>query len=188
MLKEGPHDYGKYILYFLKPIKNEIIKRILIFKMTSIIVEIYSEKAIVVRNTLEHHGTALSALGGTFNERLKGGRGWIFPKHMLTQIRNVVEKLNSGQYGNEYEQNNTQSSVTTDTVPKTEFLSLLTRVERLEALVSQLIHKNDNECLATQAPIQKMVRITPPKIVSMDEIDESDAPVFEKKRLVPMKK
>ncbi len=161
--------------------------------MTSIIVEMYSEKAIVVRNTLEHHGQALSALGGTFNERLKGGRGWIFPKHMLTQIRNVVEKLNSGQYGNEYEQNNTPSSVTTDSVPKTEFLSLLTRVERLEALVSQLIHKNDSEIKQTSqaaqaVPTQKMVRITPPEIVTMDEIDESDKPVFEKKRLVPMKK
>jgi hypothetical protein len=157
--------------------------------MTSIIVEMYSEKAIVVRNTLEHHGQALSALGGTFNERLKGGRGWIFPKHMLTQIRNVVEKLNSGQYGNEYEQNNTPSSVATDSVPKAEFLSLLTRVERLEALVSQLYHKNDSERVAAQAvPNQKMVRITPPEIVSMDEIDETVAPVFEKKRLVPMKK
>lgn len=163
--------------------------------MTSIIVEMYSEKAIVVRNTLEHHGQALSALGGTFNERLKGGRGWIFPKHMLTQIRNVVEKLNSGQYGNEYEQNNTPSSVTTDSVPKTEFLSLLTRVERLEALVSQLYHKSDSDSERVATPhaaqavtTQKMVRITPPEIVTMDEIDESDKPVFEKKRLVPMKK
>ena len=68
-------------------------------KMTTIIVEMYSEKAIVVRNTLEHHGSALTALGGTFNERLKGGRGWIFPKHMLSQVRNIAEKLNSGQYG-----------------------------------------------------------------------------------------
>jgi len=150
--------------------------------MTSIIVEMYSEKAIVVRNTLEHHGQALSALGGTFNERLKGGRGWIFPKHMLTQIRNIVEKLNSGQYGNEYEQNTSSSSSVTDSVSKTEFLSLLSRVERLEALISQ--QKNDN----VSAPIQKMVRITPPEIVSMDEMDEPDAPVIEKKRLVPMKK
>lgn len=150
--------------------------------MTSIIVEMYSEKAIVVRNTLEHHGQALSALGGTFNERLKGGRGWIFPKHMLTQIRNIVEKLNSGQYGNEYEQNTSSSSSVTDSVSKTEFLSLLSRVERLEALISQ--QKNDSP----SAPIQKMVRMTPPEIVSMDEMDEPDAPVIEKKRLVPMKK
>jgi hypothetical protein len=158
--------------------------------MTSIIVEMYSEKAIVVRNTLEHHGQALSALGGTFNERLKGGRGWIFPKHMLTQIRNIVEKLNSGQYGNEYEQN-TASSVT-DSVSKTEFLSLLSRVERLEALVSQY-QKSNNGPMTAPASIPKMVRLTPPEIVSMDEIDESDAVIekvekTEKKRLVPMKK
>jgi len=162
--------------------------------MTSILVEMYSEKAIVVRNTLEHHGQALSALGGTFNERLKGGRGWIFPKHMLTQIRNIVEKLNSGQYGNEYEQN-TSSSVP-DSVSKTEFLSLLSRVERLEALVSQYQKSNtDSEKAPESMSKPKMVRITP-EIVSMEslsvisEMDASDAPVekVEKKRLVPMKK
>jgi hypothetical protein len=110
---------------------------------------------------------------------------------MLTQIRNIVEKLNSGQYGNEYEQN-TASSVS-DSVSKTEFLSLLSRVERLEALVSQY-QKSNNGAMTAPASIPKMVRITPPEIVSMDEIDESDAPVIEKvektekKRLVPMKK
>ena len=162
--------------------------------MTSILVEMYSEKAIVVRNTLEHHGQALSALGGTFNERLKGGRGWIFPKHMLTQIRNIVEKLNSGQYGNEYEQN-TASSVP-DSVSKTEFLSLLSRVERLEALVSQYQKSHTDSGKALEAmPKPKMVRITP-EIVSMEsisaisEMDAIDIPVekVEKKRLVPMKK
>ena len=70
----------------------------------SVTVEVYSEKAIVVRNALEHHGPILQGMNGMFNDRLKGGRGWIFPKYMLSQIRGVVEKLNSGQYGNEFEQ------------------------------------------------------------------------------------
>ena len=110
--------------------------------MSSITVEVYSEKAIVVRNTLEHHGPVMEQLGGTFNEKLKGGRGWIFSKYKMTQVRNIIEKLNSGQYGNEYEQKS--SSVSSVSVPqvesvsKTEFLSVLSRVERLEALVSNL--------------------------------------------------
>ena len=104
----------------------------------SIIVEVYSEKAIVVRNTLEHHGTVMQSLGGTFNDRLKGGRGWIFPKHMFSQVKNAAEKLNSGQYGNEFEQKS--NSVVSDGVSKTEYLSLLSRVERLEAIISNLGH------------------------------------------------
>lgn len=123
--------------------------------MTTITVELYSEKAIVVRNTLEHHGTVLQSLGGTFNDRLKGGRGWIFPKHMLTQVRNVIEKLNSGQYGNEYEQNSqsTQSSSidkNIEYVSKTEYLSVLSRLERLEAIVSNLSVLEKNKSIPEQ--------------------------------------
>ena len=134
--------------------------------------EMYTEKSIVVRNTLEHHGTVLQALGGTFNERLKGGRGWIFPKHMLTQVRNIAEKLNSGQYGNEYEQ---KASSVGETVSKSEFLSLLSRVERLEALVSQTSATNFAKIEA---------RVCIPEIVDTEESD----PPFEKKRLVVVKK
>ena len=107
----------------------------------SVLIETYSEKAIVVRNTLEHHGLIMTELGGTFNEKLKGGRGWIFSKYKLNQVKNIVDKINSGQYGNEFEkktESSTNSSHTNvqETVSKTEYLSLLSRVERLEALLS----------------------------------------------------
>ena len=106
--------------------------------MATVTVEVYSDKAIVVRNALEHHGQILQSMNGMFNERLKGGRGWIFPKYMLTQIRSVVEKLNSGQYGNEFEQKKVEKSPDgVETVSKQEYLSLLSRVERLEALWSR---------------------------------------------------
>lgn len=105
--------------------------------MATVTVEVYSDKAIVVRNALEHHGQILQSMNGMFNERLKGGRGWIFPKYMLTQIRAVVEKLNSGQYGNEFEQKKVEKSDGVETVSKQEYLSLLSRVERLEALWSR---------------------------------------------------
>ena len=135
--------------------------------MTSIQVEVYSEKAIVVRNTLEHHGAVLTELGGTFNERLRGGRGWIFPKHKLTQIRSVIEKLNSGQYGNEYESSssNTSTASVKDMVSKTEYLSLLSRVERLEALVSQLSPlcqaSNSLPRMEVPVPLTKMISEAP---------------------------
>lgn len=161
--------------------------------MTTIVVEMYSEKAIVVRNTLEHHGSALSALGGTFNERLKGGRGWIFPKHMLTQVRNIAEKLNSGQYGNEYEQKSSHSSE--EYVSKTEYLSLLSRVERLEALVANRpISSASSSASKSSGFVQNKLAFK--EIVSVsehdhehdyDDMDTEHEPV-EKKRLVPMKK
>jgi hypothetical protein len=156
--------------------------------MTTIVVEMYSEKAIVVRNTLEHHGSALSALGGTFNERLKGGRGWIFPKHMLTQVRNIAEKLNSGQYGNEYEQKSSHSSE--EYVSKTEYLSLLSRVERLEALVanrpvSALVKPSG--FVQNKLAFKEIVSVSEHEPVEDMDMDIEHEPV-EKKRLVPMKK
>ena len=157
----------------------------------SIVVEVYSEKAIVVRNTLEHHGTVMQSLGGTFNDRLKGGRGWIFPKHMFSQVKNAAEKLNSGQYGNEFEQKS--NSVVSDGVSKTEYLSLLSRVERLEAIISNLGH---TQLPSTQLPSTPLTLSKPkPKTksnakmeieVEIDE-DEEEEP-FERKRLVSVKK
>jgi len=107
----------------------------------SVTVDLYSDKAIVVRNAMEHHGPILQGMNGMFNDRLKGGRGWIFPKYMLSQVRSVVEKLNSGQYGNEFEQKKVEkNSDGVEMVSKQEYLSLLSRVERLEALFSH--HKD----------------------------------------------
>jgi hypothetical protein len=69
------------------PEKNETRRSFFLdSNMSTVTVEVYSEKAIVVRNALEHHGPILQGMNGMFNDRLKGGRGWIFPKYMLSQI------------------------------------------------------------------------------------------------------
>ena len=142
-------------------------------QMSGLSVEVYSEKAIVVRNTLEHHGPIMEQLGGTFNEKLKGGRGWIFSKFKMTQVRNVVDKLNSGQYGNEYEQKSAPS-LPADSVSKTEFLSVLSRVERLEALVANL-------CAAAMGqsvkPIQMSIADQSVKPIQMSIADQSVKPI-----------
>ena len=173
-------------------------------QMSGLSVEVYSEKAIVVRNTLEHHGPIMEQLGGTFNEKLKGGRGWIFSKFKMTQVRNVVDKLNSGQYGNEYEQKSAPS-LPADSVSKTEFLSVLSRVERLEALVANLCAaamgqsvKPIQMSIADQSvkPIQvPSVKPTFSKPVAVSRVieeedlaDEMDEPPMERKRLVAIRK
>ena len=164
--------------------------------MASVTVEVYSEKAIVVRNTMEHHGAIMTELGGTFNEKLKGGRGWIFSKYKLNAVKSIVDKLNSGQYGNEYEQKTTAAVAApasnpgekaVETVSKAEYLSLLSRVERLEALVAQ----GRTASSSTYTPMS--VSMSKPKPVakepSDDDIDEDEPeePV-ERKRLVSLKK
>jgi hypothetical protein len=149
--------------------------------MSTVTVEVYSEKAIVVRNALEHHGPILQGMNGMFNDRLKGGRGWIFPKYMLSQIRGVVEKLNSGQYGNEFEQKVDKSA---DTVSKQEYLSLLSRVERLEALLSRTsgasvsgasvvdtsASASSSSWIQSEKPSEKPARVV---------LDEDDSPMVE---------
>ena len=178
--------------------------------MSGLTVEVYSEKAIVVRNTLEHHGPIMEQLGGTFNEKLKGGRGWIFSKFKMTQVRNVVDKLNSGQYGNEYEQKSAPS-VPADSVSKTEFLSVLSRVERLEALVANLCSAAgtsnplvDAKPMVSPQPViatKPMVSPQPTakpilskpvnqtRIIEEEDMDEeSDEPPVERKRLVSIRK
>ena len=162
--------------------------------MSGLTVEVYSEKAIVVRNTLEHHGPIMEQLGGTFNEKLKGGRGWIFSKFKMTQVRNVVDKLNSGQYGNEYEQKSAPS-VPADSVSKTEFLSVLSRVERLEALVSNLCAINplvDTKPMVSPQPTAKPILSKPVNQTRMieeeDMYEESDDQPVERKRLVSIRK
>lgn len=182
--------------------------------MSGLTVEVYSEKAIVVRNTLEHHGPIMEQLGGTFNEKLKGGRGWIFSKFKMTQVRNVVDKLNSGQYGNEYEQKSAPS-VPADSVSKTEFLSVLSRVERLEALVANLCAAagtsnplvDTKPMISPQPPSQPVIATKPmvsPQptakpilskpvnqtrmIEEEDMYEESDDQPVERKRLVSIRK
>jgi hypothetical protein len=178
----------------------------------SVVVEPYSEKAIVVRNTLEHHGPIMTELGGTFNEKLKGGRGWIFSKYKFNQVKPIVDKLNSGQYGNEFEKKTetgplsssascsasagVSASATQETVSKSEYLSLLSRVERLEALVSsrlgtrspdQVESKSDMETRVKERVVERVpskpveVRSTTPDINEEEEYEP-------KKRLVQMRK
>jgi tRNA(Met) C34 N-acetyltransferase TmcA len=104
----------------------------------SLIVEIYSEKAIVLRGAQDHHKAILEANKGMFNARLKNGAGWIFPKFMKNQIEALAEQINSGVDLSPPSSSKSSSEKAEPEVSKKEYLSLLSRVERLEALVAQL--------------------------------------------------
>jgi hypothetical protein len=55
--------------------------------MTDLSVSDYSEKAIVVRGEdTKSYTQQLGALGGKYNDRLRGGPGWIFSKKMEDKV------------------------------------------------------------------------------------------------------
>jgi hypothetical protein len=154
----------------------------------SLVVEIYSEKAIVLRGAQDCHKPVLEANKGMFNARLKGGAGWIFPKFMKTQIEALAEQINSGVMDLSA-QNSSSSSSTKSAEPevsKKEFLALMTRVERLEALVAQLTG------LKFQTPVtqaaQASTKSSPPLLSDLPQDDleldfEEEDDVIQPKRL-----
>lgn len=54
-------------------------------------IEDYSEKAIVVRGDTKRISDILDRIGGTFNFRLKGGAGWIFPKYKKEKVEMCLD-------------------------------------------------------------------------------------------------
>ena len=109
----------------------------------SLSVEIYSEKAIVLRGAQEQHRSILEANKGMYNARLKGGPGWIFPKFMKNQIETLVQQIESGVELGPPPKAANSSSTSEAEVSKKEYLALVSRVERLEALVAQLTRGNN---------------------------------------------
>ena len=62
---------------------------------TDINIEKYSERAIVVRGEIGNYKDDLLNIGGKFNDRLRGGAGYIFPK---TKENNVKKFINDGKH------------------------------------------------------------------------------------------
>jgi hypothetical protein len=140
--------------------------------MSSITVEQYSEKAIVVRgNTIPYKEKLLSA-GGKWNKLLKGGEGWIFPltkkpfvEKLLSEPPTVHEDGNSSSsssssrirdegpsssdssYKSKQNTYKTSRSVSNESssevvLTKKEYLHLISRIERLEQLVAKFSDNN----------------------------------------------
>jgi len=63
-----------------------------------IFVEDYSEKAIVVRGTeTKTYKESLSAIGGKWNDKLRNGAGWIFPKTSRDKVNALIREVLSGK-------------------------------------------------------------------------------------------
>lgn len=150
--------------------------------MSTITVEQYSEKAIVVRGNTVPYKDKLLSIGGKWNKMLKGGEGWIFP---LTK-KHVVEKMLSeppSVHDNDNESNNdvdnssvkkkdyvartsrvnSNMSSSEIVLTKKEYLHLISRIERLEQLVG------DNN-ISSNSSSTKQKNIPPP----LSSINDND--------------
>jgi len=52
----------------------------------SINLEFYSDKCIVIRDNYNMHSSEIIRLGGKFNDKLRGGPGWIFSRNMEKKL------------------------------------------------------------------------------------------------------
>jgi hypothetical protein len=136
----------------------------------SLVLETYSEKAIVLRGAQEQYKEALEAIGGLFNSRLKVGPGWIFPKHKKRDVETLIEQILSGVEiappARKQSSSASSSGSSEPEVSKKEYLSLVTRVERLEALVAQLL--KGGSVVDNKLPDPKK---TPPMLEDIPEDD-----------------
>ena len=56
----------------------------------SIDVEKYFSNAVVVRMNSKYLANEFKKIGGTWNSKLKGGPGWIFPKRLRRKIEDLI--------------------------------------------------------------------------------------------------
>lgn len=101
--------------------------------ITNINIESYSEKAIVVRGNTKNHKETLINIGGKYNDRLKGGEGWIFPKSKQKDIENWIRTgiITDTVRNNVYVRNNTNQSLQIETLNK--------KIDKLEKLLLKVL-------------------------------------------------
>ena len=115
----------------------------------NIIIEQYSEKAIVVKNS-QSYKEKLKEMGGKWNPNLKNGAGWIFHNSKRPLLEELQRQISSGSVKEvlmekkESVISNSGSVVNGSKYEQPQFISmkiyleLLSRIERLEAIVSQV--------------------------------------------------
>jgi predicted RNase H-like nuclease (RuvC/YqgF family) len=173
----------------------------------SLYIEDYSERAIALFGNTVPYKNKIMEIGGKFNPLLKVSNsedrraGFIFPKTKRTVVQQLIDDINSGsiepgaveEKSNNYtksvssssssrsSQNSVNNSVNNNVeVSKTDFMNLLSKVERLEQEVNnlkqQLSGKSDSTKMSTKT------KVVDEKEVEKDEDDiEEEMP---KKRLL----
>lgn len=157
--------------------------------MSSITIEQYSEKAIVVRGNTIPYKDKLLSIGGKWNKMLKGGEGWIFPltkkpivEKTLSEPPSTVPIDNEDDSVNEnkessykkYTRNSSNSVSSSEVVlTKKEYLHLISRIERLEQII---LSKNNQQEIETNIPEKNSRKKSKTSLPLLSSIDEDNLP------------
>lgn len=110
--------------------------------MPELIIEKFNDKSIVVRGNTKPYKEEIKKIGGLWNAKLTGGCGWIFPMSKKSIIEDLSRQIEEGSIKPEAVESKVyekyEKKEDKNTVPMKSYLDLLARVERLEAIVSQV--------------------------------------------------
>ncbi len=170
----------------------------------SIFIVDYTEKAIAVFGDTKIIKDHLAGLGGKFNPSLKGDNddkraGWIFPKTKRSEVQSLLEKSKKGELPTLNSEENSSSkphafepkrTVKNDSefiLTKEMYLSLVTRIEKLEtelALTKKIIFKENS------SNSKKVVsdKVLVPKNPVVFEDSDSEESKSEEEEYVPPKR
>jgi hypothetical protein len=170
----------------------------------SIFIVDYTEKAIAVFGDTKIIKEHLAGLGGKFNPSLKGDNddkraGWIFPKTKRSEVQSLLEKSKKGELPTLNSEENSSSkphafepkrTVKNDSefiLTKEMYLSLVTRIEKLEtelSLTKKIIFKENNSSTSSVTSTKKVT----PKNPVVFEDSESEESKAEEEEYVPPKR
>ena len=113
--------------------------------MSSICIEQYTEKSIVVRGDTVPYTEKLLSIGGKFNKMLKGGEGWIFPLTKKQVVEKTISEVLVVEDNIQKEDKIIKKRITSSSnssseviLTKNEYLHLVSRIEKLEKLIVQV--------------------------------------------------
>jgi len=175
----------------------------------SIFIVDYTEKAIAVFGDTKIIKDHLAGLGGKFNPSLKGDNddkraGWIFPKTKRSEVQSLLEKSkkgelptlnseeNSSSKPHAFEPKRTVKNESEFILTKEMYLSLVTRIEKLEtelALTKKIIFK-ENSSTSSVTSTKKVVsdKVLVPKNPVVFEDSDSEESNSEEEEYVPPKR
>jgi hypothetical protein len=148
--------------------------------MSDIVIEQYSEKAIVVRGNTEPFKKEFLTIGGKWNSGLKGGAGWIYANGRKSQVEELIEKIKSGGVKGEAVSTPEEKRF----VSLKDYLQLLSRVERLEQIVANVDFIKGSS-ISSSSSSSRSVKQEDVIIFEDDEEEEEEKPV---ERLLRKKK
>ena len=129
-------------------------------------IEQYSDKAIVVRGDTQPYKEDLKNIGGKWNSALKGGGGWIFPNIKRSNVEELNSLITSGSV------KGVKVEIKEKNITHQEYLALVTRLEKLEQIVSQvdfiknstiplniqLVDEDDDDEKEESKPVQRLLK------------------------------